>query len=313
MPQLFKDHYKKIYEHRCLSAANLCAIILVLLTIFVPFFFGIFTNDFYKKVGTYYEMPDVEFTKEFAIEVVEDNSGVITNSFYTTVPTFADNNYNSLAPPYFSFYSEDENDDGKAEKFVFDIRVRATTKNVRSANLALSFQYNIDKRVEEQMISLAFMQIDAPNGLGSVEAYGSLVLNQRDPADYTTTEVVKYNSNPLDKVLNASLIEMYNIYRTRKEFTEFEGNTVAQTYGSATWLKFKIELLIPKQQQIRYIPSFLESIKRAWIQYIFVLIPLYILLILYVLRFILSNQIIETHISDNLPTKKDIRWYRKII
>jgi transmembrane protein 231 len=313
MPQLYKDTYKKIYEHNLLSAANLCAIILVILTIAIPFFLGFYTNDFYKKVGTYFEMPDVEFTKEFAIGVVEDTAGVITDKFYTSVPTYADKNYNSLAPPYFSYYTEDQDDDGKVEKFVFDIKVRATTTNVRSVNLALAFQYNINDRLEEKMISLAFFQIDAPNGLGTVEAYGSLVLNQRDPINYSTKEVVEYNSNPLLKVLNASLVNMYSEYRNREEFTEFEGDIVAQTYGSPVWLKFKIELLIPAQQEIKYIPSFLESIKSAWVQYIFILIPFYVLLILYVLRFILSNQIIETHISNNLPTKKDRRWYRKLI
>jgi transmembrane protein 231 len=283
----------------------------MLLTILVPFFFSFYTNGFYLKVATYFEMPEVSFTKDFIIEVVEDSSGTVTDKQFTSVSDFHHYNVNTLAPPFFSYYREDEKDDGHPEKIVFDITVQGvTSKNVRDLYLALSFNYKLDGVIKEQMISLAVFQVHSPSGLGKVNAYGTLALKQREPIEDDYQEKTEYNINPLLKVINGSLTEMYTEYLERTEITEFNGKTVVSPYGATNKFDIHIELMIPKQQEIQYNPAVLESLKNAWIQYIFVLIPLYYILIRYVLRFILSNQIIEVHIKDNLPKPKDKRWWR---
>lgn len=257
-------------------------------------------------------MPEVSFTKDFVLEVVEDSSGTVTDKLFTSVTDFHLYNVNTLAPPYFSYYAEDENDDGHTEKIVFDITVQGvTSKNVRDLYLALSFNYKLDGVTEEQMISLAVFKVHSPSGLGSVNAYGTLSLKQREPIDDDYQEKTEYNINPLLKVINGSLTEMYTDYLERTEITEFNGRTVINPYGASNKFDIHIELLIPKQQEIQYNPAVLESLKNAWIQYIFVLVPLYYVLIRYVLRFVLSNQIIEVHIRNNLPKPKDKRWWRK--
>lgn len=312
MPQLYSDSYKKLYKARCCSASAFCCYILAFITIVVPFFLCYYTNNFYNKVDTYFEFPQVSFLHEYAIEVVEDTSGAITDKFFTTYPRYTEENYNTLAPPYFSFYTDDENGDGRPEKFVFDITVQGvTTANIRNLIIALSFQYDIDDFIEAKMKSLAFFQIESPNGLGRVNAYGSLKLKQLHPIDNSYSEKTVYNVNALEKVLNASLINTYTNYTQRQETTEFEGNILVEPFGDSTDVNINIEMLIPKQQEIMYKPGVLESLKSAWIQYIFVLIAFYFVCIAYVLRFMLSNQIIETHISNNLPKAQDVRWYRK--
>ena len=257
-------------------------------------------------------MPEVSFTKEYVLEVVEDNSGAVTGSVFTTVPRYTEENFNSLVPPYFSYYTEDENNDDIPEKFVFDIIIHGiTAANIRNVYLAMGFMYELDGVTEEIMRGLAMFQIDSPNGLGDVRAYGSLVLKQRDPIEDSYQQGVEYDVNPLEKMLNGSLTEMSTTYRERKAYTEFEGKIITMPYGGSNQVKIHIEMLIPENQEIKYNPAELESLKTAWIQYIYVLIPIYYVLILYVLRFILSNQIIETHISNNLPKPKDKRWWKK--
>mmetsp|Transcript_29899 Transcript_29899/g.26447 ORF Transcript_29899/g.26447 Transcript_29899/m.26447 type:complete len:319 (+) Transcript_29899:24-980(+) len=308
MPQLYKDTYKKIYVNRFCSAATLCTLIMIFLVITVPFFIGYYSNNFYKKVGEYFEMPKVTFTHEYAIESVETTNGVTSNLFYTTVPNYAHKNYNTLAPPYFSFYSDNENDDAKPEKYVFDIMIRG---NPDTLIIALAFNYEIETIIEEKMVSLAFLKINNPNGISKVNAYGSLVFKQRTPTKNDFDEKILYNSNPLDKVLNGSMTKLYQNYLSRQEYTEFEGNIEVQPYGNSNQVQIHIEIAIPKLQEFQYIPGFLESLKSAWVQYIYILIPFYLLLVCYVLRFIFRNQIIETHISNNLPLKEEFRWFRK--
>jgi hypothetical protein len=53
-----------------------------------------------------------------------------------------------------------------------------TSSNVRTVYIVLSFQYNLNQQIEADMKSLAFIQIDTPNGIGSVDAYGQLKLRQ---------------------------------------------------------------------------------------------------------------------------------------
>lgn len=257
-------------------------------------------------------MPEVSFNYDYALEVVQDSSGTTTDLFYTTVSRYTEYNYNTLAPPYFSFYEEDADNDGSAEKIVFDIIIQGVTAaNVRNIYLGLTFNYKINNILEESMISMAFFDIRAPNGLGNVNAFGKLDLKQRDPIKYSYSEITKYNTNPLADLTTSSLIDIYSSYQTRRERTEFQGNIVTQPYGDSTEVVLRIELMIPENQEVLYNPGVLESLKSAWIQYCFLFCPIYLLLIDFVLRFMLSHQIIKTHISNNLPEEKDRRWFKK--
>ena len=257
-------------------------------------------------------MPKVSFTKEFVLEVVSDSGTALTDAIFTTVPRYTEENFNTLVPPFFQVYSEDENDDDKPEKFVFDITVKGVTAaNVRNVYLAMAFNYEIDGNVEAKMISLAYLEISTPNGLGSANAYGTLELKQMRPIQDRYTEKLLYNVNPLEKVINESLTDMYTDYVTRDEYTVFENDLVTMPYGGANQIMLHLEMMIPERQEILYNPDTLTSLKPAWIQYIFTFIFLYLILIRYVLRFIFSNQIMETHMSNNLPKESEKRWFKK--
>ena len=161
------------------------------------------------------------------------------------------------------------------------------------------------------MQSLAFLQISTPNGLGSAKAYGSLELKQLSPLEGDFTEKLLYNVNALDKVMNESLTDMYFSYLNRDEYTTYNHDVVVKPYGDPNQAQLHLEVYIPEQQEIRYNPSTLAALKPAWIQYIFVFILFYFVIVKYVLNYLYSNQIMETHYSDNLPQEKDKRWFRK--
>lgn len=258
-------------------------------------------------------MPSVTFTQNFAVEVVQVSStGDTTDSIFTSYPRYTEYNYNTLPPPYFSYYTIDDLNDGTNEKIVFDITLQGLASDtVRNLYLAMSFNYSISTIVSSQMISLAYFDIQAPNGLGKVQASGSLKLKQNDAIENSFGTLIYDNIDPIAKVSNASLTAMYADYTSRNSYTEFEGNIVVLPYGSATEVDIHIELLIPKGQEIYYNPNLFESLKTAWVQYIYVFIAVYYILVYHVLRLAYSSQIIQAHITNDLPKEKDKKWFQK--
>lgn len=61
---------------------------------------------------------------------------------------------------------------------------------------------------------------------------------------------------------------------------------------------------IPTREQIKYVPSVLETMKYAWIQYLALFIPIFIVLYYGLLGFTLRAQIFETTVIDDLPKDK---------
>ena len=313
MPHIYTDYYKKNYGANWNSVSAIWWYIVFLVAIVFTFFLCYYTNGFYLKVEYYFEQPTVTFTQNFAIEVVQVSaSGETTDSIFTTYSRYTDYNYNTLPPPYFSYYTVDDLNDGTNEKIVFDITLQGVASDtIRNLYLAMSFNYGLSSIVNSQMISLAYFDIQAPNGLGKVQAYGSLKLVQNDAIDNSFSKQIGYNIDQLAKVSNASLTQMYSDYTSRQYYTEFEGNIAVLPYGGATEVDIRVELLIPKGQEIYYNPNLFESLKTAWIQYVYVFIAVYYILIYHVLRLAYSSQIVQAHIYNDLPKEKDKKWYQR--
>ena len=67
-----------------------------------------------------------------------------------------------------------------------------------------------------------------------------------------------------------------------------------------------MDVYVPIQQEIKYIPGVLETLKNAWTQYLALLIPLVILFWAFI-GFLLKNQLLETSIVSDLLPKKEKR------
>lgn len=55
-----------------------------------------------------------------------------------------------------------------------------------------------------------------------------------------------------------------------------------------------MQLKIPNNQLLIYIPSVLQVLKFAWVQYIAVLIPVWILLVHFLLGYLVKSRVFET-------------------
>ena len=67
-----------------------------------------------------------------------------------------------------------------------------------------------------------------------------------------------------------------------------------------------IDVNIPIQQEVQYIPGVLETLKNAWTQYLALLIPLLLVFWAFV-GFLLRNQLVETSVVSDLLPKKEKR------
>lgn len=74
MPQLYEDYLKRMHKSPLLSTSTAMWLVAYIVLIVTPFVFGFYTHNFYTKVSRYFEQPDVQFDKEFAIEVIQYDS-----------------------------------------------------------------------------------------------------------------------------------------------------------------------------------------------------------------------------------------------
>lgn len=76
-----------------------------------------------------------------------------------------------------------------------------------------------------------------------------------------------------------------------------------QPLGASRTAKVSMDVVVPINQRVLYIPGVLETLKFAWVQYLALLIPS--LLIFYgVSGFIFRYQIVETSVTSDLVPKK---------
>ena len=97
---------------------------------------------------------------------------------------------------------------------------------------------------------------------------------------------------------------MSNPYFIAVEKLNFDYQYLIQPLGSKFRTEIMVDLHVPIQQEIQYIPGVLETLKNAWTQYLALLIPIIMVFWAFV-GFLLRHQLLETSIvSDLLPNKE---------
>lgn len=73
----------------------------------------------------------------------------------------------------------------------------------------------------------------------------------------------------------------------------------------------EIEINIPYQQKVRYVPTYLYTFKEAWIQYICIFVPIWLVLRL-MLYFLLSHTVFSAYIFSSRNSSGPINKKSKI-
>jgi hypothetical protein len=87
------------------------------------------------------------------------------------------------------------------------------------------------------------------------------------------------------------------------ERLDYDYNVVVQPLGAPGKTSIQLDIGVPINQELRYIPGVLETLKFAWIQYLSLLIPS-LLIFWMAIGFILRYQLVETSVTSDLTQKK---------
>lgn len=171
-------------------------------------------------------------------------------------------------------------------------------KSIRNIKLLVFFDYQLRGRVNFDMISLAFLNVNTPAGASFVYADGELSLSQNGGirrSDFIKTD---YNTSLLNTESSADLFlpVLLQKYNDRNETTVYQYNKpLVLPAGTTDTVNLNVKIRVPEAQDVAYVPGFSEVLKFAWVQYLSFLIPIGWLLLLFA-KFLYSNQVLECSI-----------------
>ena len=326
MPLLYVDSYKKTYYSNVFSLSSCITFILILFVLLISLFAGYASEDFWKTITTYYEQPIVTDTKNFLIYTTVNNSKIYTyfysssntlnKNFPTGNPENPGNHMYLLDSPSVSLGFYDDNNDGRNDRIKGEITFSTGNQHggdastLRNIKILLFFNYALKDKARLIMNTMIPIDIDCPNGAMEISTKGDLLFYQKSPIASTSVPNKKYYADDTEEngyVFDTDLfspydyLEIYNKYSDRNFTTKYEHTEfVLPAQGGASKLvTVKIDIQIPKLQKILFYQSVYLSLKEAWIQYIYIFIPIFIC-VFYLLLFILENQVFPCSVKSDL-------------
>ena len=329
MPLLYVDSYKKTYYSNVFSLSSCITFILFLFVLLISLFAGYASEDFWKTITTYYEQPIVTDTKNFLIyttevkKVKEVNRNKIYTYFYSSSNVlngnFPENNNNMylLSSPSVSIGFYDDDNDGRNDRIKGEITFSTGNQGedndpstLMNIKLLLFFNYALKDKAKFIMNTMIPIDIDCPNGAMEISTKGDLLFYQKSPIASTSIPNKKYYVDDTEEngyVFDTDLfspydyMEIYNKYSNRNFTTKYDYTEFVLPGQSTSnrLVTIKIDIQIPKLQKILFYQSVYLSLKEAWIQYIYIFIPIFIC-VFYLLLFILENQVFPCSVKSDL-------------
>ena len=311
---LFYNSYGKIFTSDILSLSTIVSLVFLFLLIFIPLFIAYSTEDFWQRLKICQEQPYVKLNKKFFISTLEleENSKVNSSKFYTSsneinsqLLSLSDNETDYLLKGVTIGISNiDENGDSYNDKIEIKLSfvlpdVQTKLKNIK---MMFFFDYYLIKKARFYTESMMYLDIDTPNGENRIVMNGELVLKQKSPiAQMSIPKVLK------DKYLFGDdrespydMLALYNKYSSKNITTKFEGDVfLSPNNNNNNKVDIILNVYIPKSQDVLYYASVAETIKEAWIQYIYFFIPIYFL-IHFILSFILRNRVFPCSVQSDI-------------
>jgi hypothetical protein len=150
-------------------------------------------------------------------------------------------------------------------------------------------------------------------GADKVSIFGQLTINQRDPYEMGSVKrVINYDSEDLDVYLRTNTLNDFIDYINTKNNTCKITNDYqyfSLPSGNSNRIEIVMEIKIPLQQEFVYVPTVLESLKIAWIQYLAILIPSLYAIYYLILGFAFRNKVIDTQIKNDI--RDEVMTYEK--
>ena len=310
MPLVFLSPYKKAYSAEIISLSTLLGFVVIITALLLPLFAAFATEDFWLRIKEYTEQPLVDYTKKFMIYITkfDGDNDIQTTTFHSSNQYLnnefkkicEDTNINNCeletnADP--TTFSTDIDGDEIKDKITINYEIDNSGQNEKlDVKLLFFLKYGLTKKVRLIMTPIVYLDIpilDAKN-IESISLSGNLELVQKSPIHSTAiTSQIYYKKNPFgENKPYFDLLHYYNEYKSFNYTVKYNYEKIENTNsnGNGNKINIKIEMYIPKLQEVLYYQSLYEALKYAWMQYFYIFLPIYI--VLYILfKFIIQNNI----------------------
>jgi len=300
MVYLGKEPFRRYYfAHKWSCATAFCLLIYAAFVV-IPIFLGLATNNFWPAQLEYAEQPTFKYRDEAIILNYQD--GAVLG--YSSVTALNDMFSDKIISPSVKSSAIDKNNDGKPEKFHFEITFNSDASTLTMSQIYLFFDVALTNKVNLQMQDYIKFNVNSVNGISGATISGNVEFNQNIPLQSSTIIRNVYNTSvfdePLDE-LDAISLEERKMRRNETITCNCQMSVISAQSGTKT--KIVIDLDLPISQSIWYIPTLFQNLKFAWIQYIYLLIPIYFLLD-WIMRFAFRNKLFYLFELNDLPDSK---------
>ena len=269
--------------------------------------------DFWNNEGVYYEQPNVEYNDEL-IMVVNDTRETKTFSSILYLNQFFDPLLNI---PMIKYEIFDDNHDGLNDTFKFKINFPVNNvKTITNIKLYLFFKYSLNTNIQGSIErTLCEVDINTPLGASYVKINGDLVLKQKFPLSSSTFSVGNYKENILNvsetyadntttylknDVTDFNIESKKEYFYNRDVYTVFDYSKVVIPYKNRDVVQIELTVNIPSFQAIMWEIPIAAKIKFAWVQFMALFIPVYVILRL-IQFYIFKNRIFPSVPVSDLP------------
>jgi len=269
MLKVYNAEYRRNYTAPLISTGTFCCFIAAVATIILPFFIAYATQQFWISTGVYYEQPKVKYTGELFLNIATQQESYS----YCTLNSINQQFANAMITPIIENSNEDTNFDGINDILTVRAIIPIDPSKVVQVNMLVGLNYELVGWATGKMDSGIFVSFDTGAGASLIKSAGELRLKQTTPLSLSSKPRTLYTSI-FQTLQKYSYTETQKEYYTRNMTLEYKANSIILPYGdSQTTVELKIR--IPTRQDVSYEAGLIEMMKNAWIQYIYILIPLY--------------------------------------
>jgi len=297
---LTNEEYKRFYHANKCSCATLFCLIMYSIAILLPFFLAFSTANFWLHVDRSYEQPIVDARNEYIIYGMQSG----TTYAFSNVD-FVNSLYQKpLVSPTYRIQLIDNNNDGKNDMIQATISFFSSTAQLTNVQLLIFFNYGLRNVINMQMQDFVRISLSSTTGISKAYVTGSVGFKQVNPIQDSTIVRKIYNQSIFeDPTQNFDIMSIINAQQSKNETLFCDCQNVVIPGGLNNYTEINVMLTIPSSQEIAYIPSILENLKFAWIQYMALFIPIFYI-VDKIMKFIYKNRVFPTQELNDLPIKK---------
>ena len=154
-------------------------------------------TGFWIKERTYFEHPEVYFTGDLIVAVMDDNGQ--SQVFSTNRDINKMQNSWSAGVPTISMQKHLKDGSGKMERLRLNVVLPGIKpETVRNLQLFASFNYLLTEKLNIDMAGLVHVDLDTPNGVARALVDGQLKFDQAAPILIDSITRTLYSENPIN-------------------------------------------------------------------------------------------------------------------